>query len=248
MTGWWNNLINQGRTLLIALAIMLACLGGALFLVTNASYFLVDGRLMGVSQRIVSTITYEFWGIYSFPGQGRRCGLIILPTDAKVLRHFKDVRHLFLLGESITVGASLVSWWGLWWAKQRYQLWRLRGWLQWLLVGFLVAVILIGLNFEPVFLWFHYHAFSNQDWLFDPKKEPLINLWPTSFFMTLAISWGLLKGLIYLIYRWVKKELHRFVFWKRALKPTMAGINVTTMIARIINEKWALTKGRLPKK
>ena len=204
MTGWWNNLINQGRTLLIALAIMLACLGGALFLVTNASYFLVDGRLMGVSQRIVE--------------------LDYLPTDAKVLRHFKDVRHLFLLGESITVGASLVSWWGLWWAKQRYQLWRLRGWLQWLLIGFLVAVILIGLNFEPVFLWFHYHAFSNQDWLFDPKKEPLINLWPTSFFMTLAISWGLLvEGLIYLIYRWVKKELRRFVFLETGLEETNDG-------------------------
>ncbi|MCC6110487.1 TIGR01906 family membrane protein [Limosilactobacillus fermentum] len=224
MTGWWNNLINQGRTLLIALAIMLACLGGALFLVTNASYFLVDGRLMGVSQRIVEHDYLRILGYLQLPLSGETMRLDYLPTDAKVLRHFKDVRHLFLLGESITVGASLVSWWGLWWAKQRYQLWRLRGWLQWLLIGFLVAVILIGLNFEPVFLWFHYHAFSNQDWLFDPKKEPLINLWPTSFFMTLAISWGLLvEGLIYLIYRWVKKELRRFVFFETGLEETNDG-------------------------
>ena len=184
MTGWWNNLINQGRTLLIALAIMLACLGGALFLVTNASYFLVDGRLMGVSQRIVEHDYLRILGYLQLPWSGETMRLDYLPTDAKVLR----------------------------------------GWLQWLLVGFLVAVILIGLNFEPVFLWFHYHAFSNQDWLFDPKKEPLINLWPTSFFMTLAISWGLLvEGLIYLIYRWVKKELHRFVFLETGLEETNDG-------------------------
>ena len=158
-------------------------------MVTNASYFLVDGRLMGVSQRIVEHDYLRILGYLQLPWSGETMRLDYLPTDAKVLRHFKDVRHLFLLGESITVGASLVSWWGLWWAKQRYQLWRLRGWLQWLLVGFLVAVILIGLNFEPVFLWFHYHAFSNQDWLLIQKRaphQPVAN----QLFMTLAISWG----------------------------------------------------------
>ena len=224
MTGWWNKLINQGRTLLIALAIMLACLGGALFLVTNASYFLVDGRLMGVSQRIVEHDYLRILVYLQLPWSGETMQLYYLPTYAKVLRHFKDVRHLFLLGESISVGASLVSWWWRWRAKQRYQLWRLRGWLQWLLIGFLAAVILIGLNFEPVFLWFHYHAFSNQDWLFDPKKEPLINLRRTSFFKTLAISWWrLVEGRFYLIYRWVKKELRRFVFLETGLEETNDG-------------------------
>ena len=179
MTGWWNHLINQGRTLLIALAIMLACLGGAL-LVTR-SYFLVDGRLMGVSQRIVEHDYLRILGYLQLPWSGETMRLDYLPTDAKVLRHLKTSATFFLLGESITVGASLVSWWGLWWAKQRYQLWRLRGWLQWLLIGFLVAVILIGLNFEPVFLWFHYHAFSNQDWLFDPKKSPSLTCGQPAF-------------------------------------------------------------------
>lgn len=68
----------------------------------------------------------------------------------------------------------------------------------WFSVG--LVVILIGLNFEPVFLWFHYHAFSNQDWLFDPKRA-LINL-ANQLFMTLAISWGLLVEDSLLIYRW----------------------------------------------
>lgn len=42
--------------------------------------------------------------------------------------------------------------------------------------------------------------------------------------MTLAISWGLLvEGLIYLIYRWVKKELRRFVFLETGLEETNDG-------------------------
>ncbi|MDO4856036.1 MAG: TIGR01906 family membrane protein [Limosilactobacillus gorillae] len=226
MNGWWDSLIDQGRAYLITLVMVLACLGGALFVVTNASYWLVDGRLMGVSQHLVDHDYLRILGYLQLPGIKGAMTLDYLPTDGKVIRHFRDVRNLFLMAEGLTLFAVVGSWWGLWWSKKHYQLWRLLSTLRRAMILILLGLLTIGLNFEPAFLWFHQHFFSNMDWLFDPKKEPLINLWPASFFMTLAIGWGaLVEGFLGILYWRIKMILRRFVFTETGLKEADNGRN-----------------------
>lgn len=48
--------------------------------------------------------------------------------------------------------------------------------------------IATALNFEKTFLLFHKLVFRNDDWLFDPTTDPIINLLPEEFFMYCAIG------------------------------------------------------------
>lgn len=69
-----------------------------------------------------------------------------------------------------------------------------RGEIRYLLVSAITAVALptllvIGslINFRAIFLLFHQIAFDNDDWLFDPYTDPVINILPESYFMECAI-------------------------------------------------------------
>lgn len=56
-----------------------------------------------------------------------------------------------------------------------------------------VLFILLGLilsfylNFSKVFTLFHKIFFNNDYWIFDPKKDPIINVLPESYFLFLAV-------------------------------------------------------------
>ncbi|MDU2664767.1 MAG: TIGR01906 family membrane protein [Clostridium perfringens] len=52
---------------------------------------------------------------------------------------------------------------------------------------FLGLVLSFYLNFSKVFTLFHKIFFNNDYWIFDPKKDPIINVLPESYFLFLAI-------------------------------------------------------------
>ncbi|WP_300258885.1 TIGR01906 family membrane protein [Clostridium sp.] len=54
---------------------------------------------------------------------------------------------------------------------------------------FIVTILLLSfyLNFSKVFTIFHKIFFNNDYWLFDPKKDTIINVLPESYFSFLAI-------------------------------------------------------------
>jgi len=60
----------------------------------------------------------------------------------------------------------------------------------------------IALNFDGFFVLFHKIFFTNDDWLFDPITDPVINILPSEYFMhcgiVLAVSW-VLGGLVFLV-------------------------------------------------
>ena len=49
--------------------------------------------------------------------------------------------------------------------------------------GSLVIIALMLVNFEQVFIAFHEVLFRNQDWIFDPNTDPVINMLPDTFFL-----------------------------------------------------------------
>ena len=66
------------------------------------------------------------------------------------------------------------------------------------------------IDFDTLFLLFHKVTFSNDDWLFDPVTDPIINMLPEEFFMQCAfiIVGTMLIGVItvLIIYFVVKKN------------------------------------------
>ena len=66
------------------------------------------------------------------------------------------------------------------------------------------------IDFDTLFLLFHKVAFRNDDWLFDPVTDPIINMLPEEFFMQCAfiIVGTMLIGVItvLIIYFVVKKN------------------------------------------
>ena len=66
------------------------------------------------------------------------------------------------------------------------------------------------IDFDTLFLIFHKITFSNDDWLFDPATDPIINMLPQEFFMqcALIIVGTMLIGVItVLIVYFVAKKL-----------------------------------------
>lgn len=51
----------------------------------------------------------------------------------------------------------------------------------------LILGIIISINFNKAFIFFHEIAFSNDLWLLDPRTDLLINLLPLSFFINISI-------------------------------------------------------------
>ena len=52
---------------------------------------------------------------------------------------------------------------------------------------FLGLILGFYLNFSKVFTLFHKIFFNNDYWIFDPKKDPIINVLPESYFLFLAV-------------------------------------------------------------
>lgn len=52
----------------------------------------------------------------------------------------------------------------------------------------LLLGIIISINFNKAFIFFHEIAFSNDLWLLNPKTDLLINLLPLSFFIKISIN------------------------------------------------------------
>lgn len=51
----------------------------------------------------------------------------------------------------------------------------------------LIVGIASAISFDALFLLFHRLVFNNDDWLFDPVTDPIINLLPETFFMECAL-------------------------------------------------------------
>lgn len=49
------------------------------------------------------------------------------------------------------------------------------------IVGIVIAILML-LNFDEFFVIFHEVLFRNSDWLFDPNRDPVINILPEEFF------------------------------------------------------------------
>lgn len=105
------------------------------------------------------------------------------PMSAAGYGHFVDVKYLFLLNYAVLLVTVIPAVAYLLYLKRNGHLWQLVRPFQWgmgvpVILGFLMAI-----GFDTFFVKFHELFFSNDDWLFDPATDPIINVLPEGFFM-----------------------------------------------------------------
>ena len=52
-----------------------------------------------------------------------------------------------------------------------------------MLTGFVFLLVIMGISFQQFFVLFHKILFRNNDWIFDPTKDPIIDALPDDFFL-----------------------------------------------------------------
>lgn len=90
--------------------------------------------------------------------------------------HFLDCKKLFLLNFGVFIGTGLIV---IKFRKVRAKFNRIFLWIG--ILGIVLAGLMM-LNFDQFFVIFHEVLFRNSDWLFDPNKDPIINILPEDFF------------------------------------------------------------------
>lgn len=113
--------------------------------------------------------------------------------------HFADVKKLFLLDYAILGVTVVPSLFLLHHLKKTGRFFRLYRPFQWGMILPIFLGTLMFMGFDRFFTKFHELFFSNDDWLFDPVTDPIINVLPENFFMHCFILFFLLLEGLFLI-------------------------------------------------
>lgn len=115
-----------------------------------------------------------------------------LPFSEEGASHFADVQKLFVLDLRVLAAASILLLTLLLWKGKKpvSLLGHTPGF--WGAIGLGVSFLMIGglaaLDFNRAFVIFHQLFFPGKDnWLFDSRKDPIINMLPAEFFRNCAI-------------------------------------------------------------
>ena len=131
-----------------------------------------------------------------------------MSTNGRI--HFVDVKNILVKIQYVmyaTIIIAIVG--GMYLLKKKNEKFLLHGSI--LTIIFPIALMLpIAINFEKSFVIFHKLLFSNDYWVFDPEKDPIILMLPEEFFFfsSCAILLFILCGSIicYSLYKYFVKK------------------------------------------
>lgn len=125
----------------------------------------------------------------------RTLNLSDFPMSTNGAFHFYEVKRLFMLCYGVLFLTSISSFFTIKHLNKNRRLWRLIKPFKW---GMLIPVmfgLLMVFGFDQFFVSFHGIFFNNNDWLFDPATDPIINVLPEVFFMHCFILFFILLEL-----------------------------------------------------
>ena len=105
------------------------------------------------------------------------------------LKHFSDVKQLFLLAILLTV--ILLAPTFLFIKKKRY-IQFYQGIKICLVIPVFIGVMALFGGFDSIFISFHRIFFRDATWLFDPATDPIINILPENYFMLCFMIFGVI--------------------------------------------------------
>lgn len=128
--------------------------------------------------------------------------------------HFEEVKHIFVALQYGMIVMLILFAGGIIWNVRRKSYGFLRAAA---VTSFTVPVVLgalVAANWECFFIGFHKLMFSNDYWLFDPAKDPVILILPDKFFFhcAAAVIVCLAAGGIFceIVYRMVKRREYTY--------------------------------------
>ncbi|WP_317636330.1 TIGR01906 family membrane protein [Xylocopilactobacillus apicola] len=129
------------------------------------------------------------------------------------LRHFFEVKQLILVNNVVFLCGLICSFFVFRSAsRSKYWLTLKRSLLFLIVIPFVLIFLMFATDFNQFFVEFHMILFRNSDWIFDPMRDPIINILPEEFFEVEFIFFFVLWVLVLLIMnilinRQIKKEL-----------------------------------------
>ncbi|MBP5160416.1 MAG: TIGR01906 family membrane protein [Lachnospiraceae bacterium] len=143
-----------------------------------------------------------------------------LAASAAGISHFEDCKRIFnaiyiICGSGLLLSAAAVFW------RTREREYR------YLLVSSIMSVALptvVGImcliSFDFTFTLMHKILFTNDDWIFDPAKDPVINILPEGFFFVCAgvIILTVFVGALILLLRYRARKKRVRVTWLQPRK------------------------------
>ncbi|MCW7996906.1 TIGR01906 family membrane protein [Clostridium sp. cpc1] len=133
-----------------------------------------------------------------------------LPSSKEGIIHFKDVKNIFNFLDKFLFINIFIS------VPVIYYKLKITKNVSFLKYSSILTIIMplsliipLTLNFDKGFTLFHRIFFSNDYWIFDPNKDPIINLLPEAFFfhsVLLILFFIILFSLIsYILYKNIRK-------------------------------------------
>lgn len=209
-----KQIIDAVRTILVLLLLFTAAAGLALFLTLLISPLLlrIPHHFLHLSKALVLKDYVHLLLYLILPWPQASLTLAGIPMTGSAVAHFGDVRHLINMALWLTIIALIGTYLALKHEKRTWQLWKLSGPLKNLSALLMIVGALVVADFDDFFIKFHYLAFSNMDWVFSATTNPIINLFPDTFFAALFGIWWLLTILFLTLIQWrINRYLRRLV-------------------------------------
>lgn len=191
---------------LLSLAILLTIyLAWAIYPLEN--HWLNLANLRGLSSHRLLHNFHQLMGYLTLPWV-TKLKMSDFPSSADGLAHFRDVKYLFHLDQTVFLLGLVPAW-----LYFRRQLRAKSLWLSSRVFGSLAILpVLLGsfaffIGFDQFFTLFHHLLFPGAtNWLFNPYTDPIIWVLPEDYFLHCFILFFVLYEIIMLGFFWLSKR------------------------------------------
>ncbi|KRM81867.1 hypothetical protein FC35_GL001691 [Limosilactobacillus coleohominis DSM 14060] len=213
MNGKWNEIKHNFLAVITVVFGIITSIGISFYttLVCSGVFLKIPRNFVGIDSQEVMVDYYRLV-IYLMSFTKKKFEFDQIPMSTSAIQHFADVHYLTQAGELITMVCGLLFIVFFYYEKKRYQLWRLVPLFEQALILICVLMFLFLASFQDSFLHFHEIVFQNNDWVFDPKTDPIILILTENYFIHYLLVWLALTLFLILVIIWITKLLINFFF------------------------------------
>lgn len=160
-----------------------------IFMVVQKTYETVHMSLFKVMHNYNQLMVYLVWPLKN------KLKMDNFPTSPNAAKHFADCKNLFILTILVFIICLLLHF--IFKKQNKKALLNLDKSAALILLLLPIIIFPFAItNFDSFFVIFHHVLFNNNDWLFDPNTDPIINVLTEGFFA----SCFAVAGIIYELY------------------------------------------------
>jgi integral membrane protein (TIGR01906 family) len=130
---------------------------------------------------------YDYTIDYLLGREGTKFELPTLPSSLFGQVHFEEVQKIFSALDVVLIVSIIISMIGIVFLYKKRNFNFVKQASNILTFFPIIFGAIFSLNFERSFIIFHKIFFRNDYWIFDPQKDPIINILPQEFFFDIAI-------------------------------------------------------------